>query len=171
MNAKHILAAFSVVGIVSAALVGCGDSAGTGGSGGTGTTATGTTTTTSSSKSSTSVTSTATGTGTGTSTGTGMTCIQMCQAMHPTGNMILTKAVTAGCGCQMTAAMSPCKTECTGNPACADPPMAATGACATCLDTESAKGAGSACTLAAAQGTACQADADCKALVICGTGC
>ena len=170
MNAKQILAACSVVGIVGVALVGCGDSSGTGGAGGTATTSvTGTGTTTSSSKS-TSVTGTGTGTGTG-STGSGASCQATCQAAHPQGNMILTAAVISQCGCQMTAAMSPCKTECTGNPACADPPMAPTGACSTCLQTESAKGAASACSLAGATGTSCQGNVDCKALVTCILGC
>lgn len=171
MNAKHILAAFSVVGIVSASLVGCGDSAGTGGAGGTGSTATGTT---GSKSSSTATSSSSKSTGTGTaSTGTGMTCLEACQAAHPAGTAILAKGVTANCGCGTDPAKTPCKTECMGTTACADPPQDPTGACGTCLNAEAAKGAGSACVLKAATDAngACQKSQDCKDLVMCGILC
>jgi hypothetical protein len=168
MNAKHfgMLIVASIGGLAMTG-IGCGDSTATGGAGGAATTGSVTATGTGSTSSKTS-----TGTGSGTavtgSTGTGADCTTTCENQHAAGYTVLKGAVIQSCGCDAT---SPCKTQCTGNAACATPPGEPDGACSDCLTTESNKGSGSACSLAAATGATCQSNTDCAALVTCILAC
>jgi len=95
--------------------------------------------------------------------------------MHMTGFALLSQVVAEKCGCA-TDANAACKTQCGQEAYCTDG-MANMGlptsgdACATCLQTEAAKGINSTCTSNSAFDPACQNDADCKAFVSCAINC